>query len=126
MVTLPGCFSAISRITRVFPVPQAISITRAPLAHASKHASWHGRSGGSDVGLPCILPDASAEAASWQTWDSPVFVRILCCPRYLRSQLLESGEILQPRRVQSVHSASCQKWELGLTCNGTRRTDYMS
>ena len=55
--TLPDTFDTNSWITRVFPVPQAISMTRAPLAHASRQSRWHGRSG-------CTSPVSSAKEGS--------------------------------------------------------------
>ena len=44
--TLPDTLDTNSWITRVFPVPHAISRTRAPLAHASRQSCWHCLKGG--------------------------------------------------------------------------------
>ena len=44
--TLPDTLDTNSWITRVFPVPHAISRTRAPLAHASRQSRWHCLKGG--------------------------------------------------------------------------------
>ena len=44
--TLPDTLRTNSFITRVFPVPQAISIFLAPFAQASKQSCWHFLNGG--------------------------------------------------------------------------------
>ena len=44
----PDTFPTNSFMTRVFPVPQAISIFLAPFAHASKQSCWHFLNGGSE------------------------------------------------------------------------------
>ena len=45
--TLPDTLPTNSFMTRVFPVPQAISIFLAPFAQASKQSCWHFLNGGS-------------------------------------------------------------------------------
>ena len=44
--TLPDTFDTNSWITRVFPVPHAISMTLAPVAHAARQSRWHCLKGG--------------------------------------------------------------------------------
>ena len=58
--TLPDTFDTNSLITRVFPVPQAISMTRAPLAHASRQSRWHCLKGGC---MPSLSATAEGAAA---------------------------------------------------------------
>ena len=56
--TLPDTFDTNSWITLVFPVPQAISMIRAPLAHAVRQSRWHCLKGG------CMPFFATAEGAA--------------------------------------------------------------
>jgi len=58
--TLPDTFDTNSWITLVFPVPHAISMIRAPLAHASRQSRWHCLKGGC---MPSFSATAEGAAA---------------------------------------------------------------
>ena len=69
-------------MTRVFPVPQAISIFLAPFAQASKQSSWHFLNGGSEgvasswmpllevAPLAAILPKTAGGCHMLSLWHS--------------------------------------------------------
>ena len=67
--TLPDTFDTNSWITRVFPVPHAISRTRAPLAHASKQSRWHCLKGGCMPSFSATGEGAAALSLAPVLWE---------------------------------------------------------
>ena len=55
-------------MTRVLPVPHAISITRAPFAHASKQSIWQRLNGGSSSAPSRIEEELPSEASLYR-WE---------------------------------------------------------